>query len=356
MPDDSLLPLTPPECDLRDFAFMPLDVVRLRDSDISAVSSGDEFRCAVLLWCASWHQVPAASLPDDDIVLSQLSGYGRVVKEWKKLRAGALRGWIKCSDGRLYHPVVAEKANEAWARKLEQAWRTECGRIKKLNQRHYISLPFPTLEQYLSPDYVPPKAPSVPDLSPGTLTPCPSGQDTPVPDLSPGKCTPIDSGQGQGQGQGDLLKPKGEQAASTPQPVPRDEPPAAAIDPITARAIELSALLTRRGAALQASNPTVRGWAERGITDAQAMTALEIAEQRRSDQANPQAINAGFLNAILGDVIAPKARASPPARNTREARISNYAAEAARARGEHENEHGTGRTERDITGEAVRLA
>jgi len=101
------------------------------------------------------------------------------------------------------------------------------------------------------------------------------------------------------------------EAASTAQPVPRDEPPAAAIDPITARAIELSALLTRRGAALQASNPTVRGWAERGITDAQALTALEIAEQRRSDQANPQAINAGFLNVILGDVINPKPKPKP---------------------------------------------
>lgn len=52
----------------------------------------------------------------------------------------------------------------------------------------------------------------------------------------------------------------------------------------------------------------------------------------------------------------PSARASPPARSTREARISNYAAEAAQARGEHENEHSTGRTERDITGESVRVA
>ena len=26
----------------------------------------------MLLWCASWHQVPAASLPDDDIVLARL--------------------------------------------------------------------------------------------------------------------------------------------------------------------------------------------------------------------------------------------------------------------------------------------
>ena len=215
MPEDSLSPLTPPGCDLRDFAFMPLDVVRLRDSDISAVSSGDEFRSAVLLWCASWHQVPAASLPDDDTVLSQLAGYGRVVKEWKKVRSGALRGWVKCSDGRLYHPVVAEKANEAWMRKLEQAWRTECGRIKKLNQRHSIDLPFPTLEQFLSPGYVPPKAPIVPNLSPGTFAGCPEGQgsDVPnlspgtfagcpegqgsdVPNLSPGECTPIDSGQG----------------------------------------------------------------------------------------------------------------------------------------------------------------
>lgn len=28
-------PLTPPDCDLRDFAFMPLDVARLRDSDLA---------------------------------------------------------------------------------------------------------------------------------------------------------------------------------------------------------------------------------------------------------------------------------------------------------------------------------
>ena len=220
-----LKPLTPENCDLRDFAFMPLDVVRLRDSDISAVSSGDEFRCAVLLWCASWHQVPAASLPDDDTVLSQLAGYGRVVKEWKKVKNGALRGWVKCSDGRLYHPVVAEKANEAWMRKLEQAWRTECGRIKKLNQRHEISLPFPTLEQFLSPDYEPPKAPPVPDLSRGTLSPCPSGQDHHVPDLSPGKCTPIDSGQGQGQGQGHSVNPISEVTYSEPEPPPDDPLP-----------------------------------------------------------------------------------------------------------------------------------
>jgi hypothetical protein len=50
-------PLTPPDCDLRDFSWMPLDVIRLRDSDLAVISSGDAFRAAVLLWCASWHSL-----------------------------------------------------------------------------------------------------------------------------------------------------------------------------------------------------------------------------------------------------------------------------------------------------------
>ncbi len=135
MTNKVIAPMTPPNCDLRDFPFMPLDVVRLRDSDITAISNGDEFRCAVLLWCASWHQVPAASIPDDDIVLSQFAGFGRVVKEWKKVREGALRGWIKCSDGRLYHPVVAEKACEAWNSRIAYRERKEAERKRKAEER-----------------------------------------------------------------------------------------------------------------------------------------------------------------------------------------------------------------------------
>ncbi|QTH19772.1 DUF1376 domain-containing protein [Rhizorhabdus wittichii] len=103
-------PLTPPDCDLRGLPFMPLDVIRLVDSDLAALSTGEEFKAAVVLWCKSWVQVPAASLPDDDRILAHLSGAGA---RWKKIRTGALRGFVKCSDGRLYHPVVAEKAIEA---------------------------------------------------------------------------------------------------------------------------------------------------------------------------------------------------------------------------------------------------
>ncbi len=104
-------PLVPAEVDLHDYEFMPVLVRRLLDSDFWARSSGDEFKAALALWCKSWSQVPAASLPDDDKVLAHLSGAGA---KWRKLRPMALYGWNKCSDGRLYHPLIAEKACEAW--------------------------------------------------------------------------------------------------------------------------------------------------------------------------------------------------------------------------------------------------
>lgn len=118
-------PLTPPECDLQDFPFMPLHVARLRDSDLAATEHPEACWYAVLLWAASWHQLPAASLPDDDLVLTRLCGLGRDVKTFRKHRDGALRGLVKCSDGRLYHTVVAEQANASWAEKLSYRDRRE---------------------------------------------------------------------------------------------------------------------------------------------------------------------------------------------------------------------------------------
>lgn len=129
-------PLTPPECDLRDFSWMPLDVIRLRDSSLSARATGEEFRAAVLLWCASWHQSPAASLPSDDIELAALCGFGRALSEWERVRDGALRGWVQCADGRLYHPIVAEKAREAWENKLAQQARTAAARAARAAKRN----------------------------------------------------------------------------------------------------------------------------------------------------------------------------------------------------------------------------
>lgn len=131
-------PLTPADCDLRDFPYMPLDVVRLRDSDLSGHENPEVFRTAVLSWCIAWHQQPAGSLPDDDAKLARLFGYGRDIDGWRSIReAGGLYGWVKCSDGRLYHPIVAEKAGEAWAVAKKNKGRTAAAtkaRVEKAAQ------------------------------------------------------------------------------------------------------------------------------------------------------------------------------------------------------------------------------
>lgn len=132
MSEELPAPLVSSEVDLRDFAFMPLDVLRLRDSDLAALSTGEEFKAAVLLWCVSWHQVPASSIPNDERWLAKHSGAGR---DWKRVRTEAMRGWVACSDGRLYHPVVAEKALEAWNKKQEQRIKTLKARIALTEKR-----------------------------------------------------------------------------------------------------------------------------------------------------------------------------------------------------------------------------
>ncbi len=118
-------PPVPADCDLRSFPYLPLDVVRLRDSRLTATATGDEFRAAVLLWCAAWHQVPASSLPTDDRELAALAGYGRDVKGWRKVREMAVHGWSVHADGRMYHQVVAEKAAEAWHQRQMQKAKAE---------------------------------------------------------------------------------------------------------------------------------------------------------------------------------------------------------------------------------------
>jgi len=108
-------PLTPPDCDLRStgMAFMPLDVGRLMDSDLFAIATGEEFKAAMALYAKSWLQCPAGSLPNNERVLAHLAG-GYAPRRWARIRDVALHGWMLCTDGRLYHPMVAELANDAW--------------------------------------------------------------------------------------------------------------------------------------------------------------------------------------------------------------------------------------------------
>ena len=121
-------PLVASDVDLRGMPWMPLETQRLLDSDLFALATAEEFRAAIVLWCKAWQQVPAGSLPSDERVLAHLSGAGA---RWPKLRAMALRGFVKCSDGRYYHPVIAEKVLEAWKERVRNREKQRAFRAKK---------------------------------------------------------------------------------------------------------------------------------------------------------------------------------------------------------------------------------
>jgi hypothetical protein len=118
-------PFTPAECDLRGYEWMPLFGARLFASNFEAHASDLAFRIAIKLYWECWQQVPAASLPNDDVQLCRLAGLGRDLKTWRKLRAdGVLHGFVLCSDDRLYHGLLADEALKAWdSRRRQQAER-----------------------------------------------------------------------------------------------------------------------------------------------------------------------------------------------------------------------------------------
>ncbi len=112
-------PMTPADCDLRGLEYMPLLGQRLFGSDFNGMANDSEWRAGLTLWWAAWTQCPAGSLPDDDAALCRLADLGRDTKTWKKLRERALHGFVKCSDGRLYHPTLAEQALVAWDKRQQ---------------------------------------------------------------------------------------------------------------------------------------------------------------------------------------------------------------------------------------------
>jgi uncharacterized protein YdaU (DUF1376 family) len=127
-------PLVSSETDLRNFDYMPLKVAQLRDSDFEATATDAEFRAAVMLWCASWHQLPASSLPSDDRMLCRLAGLGRDLATWEKVKAVAMDGFILCSDGRSYHPVISELAVTAFEMKKANEKRTNAATKARLEK------------------------------------------------------------------------------------------------------------------------------------------------------------------------------------------------------------------------------
>lgn len=113
-------PLTPPDCDLSSMDWFPFFHRKLRRSTFWLNSSVEIRALSVELWCEAFSQTPAASLPDDDVALSDAAGFGRFdLGRWTALKPDAMKAWTLCSDRRWYHPFLAKVALEAFSLRLK---------------------------------------------------------------------------------------------------------------------------------------------------------------------------------------------------------------------------------------------
>lgn len=122
MSDDLPPPLVPTDIDLRGFPGFVLDVDRLLASELFALCTPEQGWAAFSLWCRAWKQTPPGSIPDDDKIIAKFSGAGR---QWPRVKDMALRGFVKCSDGRLYHRVLCAQVMKAWESRKASAMKRE---------------------------------------------------------------------------------------------------------------------------------------------------------------------------------------------------------------------------------------
>lgn len=123
-------PLAPSDLDVRGYDYMPLFGARLYTSEFYPVALRNPRGglAAQKLWWVAFQQVPAGSLPANEYALCSFADFGTDMRAWNRARETAMHGFVLCSDGRHYHPVVVEIALKAAAIRAK-------ARDKKAQQR-----------------------------------------------------------------------------------------------------------------------------------------------------------------------------------------------------------------------------
>ncbi|WP_341773575.1 DUF1376 domain-containing protein [Burkholderia vietnamiensis] len=293
-------PLTPADCNLRDFPFMPLEVKRLLTSETWILGTGDERAAAITLWLESWHQIPAASLPADDRMLGHLSQS----KNWKRVKEHALRGWVKCADGRLYHPVVAEKVLEAWVSKLTSSLSGTTGNAKRWGiEVDTVAVRAQIVEAANLLKAIAPQSEWLRKKQVREIVSDSRRDPDPIAPRSPTQSPPDSPPDRKREGEGDVNTASGGGTAQGGG----EEPPIAA-----AAFVEI---LRSSGVGFAADDTRLAGWPGRGVTADDLRAAIATGRKRRERERSEQPLNLGLLELILGDLLA--ARAAKPAPGTR---------------------------------------
>jgi hypothetical protein len=304
-------PLTPADCDLAGYRWMPLDVERVIDSDTFGLSTGDEFKTAFRLWAKSWKQVPAASLPSDDRLLAHLAGLEPAT--WKKRKTVALRGWILCNDGRLYHPVIAEKALEAMGKREAHNEREQNQQTRQQRYRERRKELFEILRRYgvvVSKDTKMDELERLAALhqaSPSVTQSVTS--ETPGDVTHDASATAIEKEKDQTRTVN--LNPLEEQSPLQTEV----EPPAGDASPPIARSVEIAVYLRQRGVTgANSFNPNISAWSDDVRVTNEILDAAIAKAQVSLGAGNAPGVN--YLAPIIADLLNPK-----PVKPKREASI-----------------------------------
>jgi len=128
---------------------MDFNVARFLKSHLLSQRPPEEVAIHLMCMFRSWHQVPAGSLPSDDLELAILLDFiprrrflppealkpgeaqDRILVEWRKFKDGALAEWTLHSDGRYYHPEVVEVAIARYERYLGRKQAAEATNRKR---------------------------------------------------------------------------------------------------------------------------------------------------------------------------------------------------------------------------------
>lgn len=128
---------------LSRFDWVPFHIHRFRTSRFVATVDRAAGFCAMVLWTEAACQDPAGTLPEDDLELANLAGFGRDVASWRELKDGALYGWSPCLvrygsklERRLWHRTILEvvlwQRDHELARKAKSADAVDRSRLSRL--------------------------------------------------------------------------------------------------------------------------------------------------------------------------------------------------------------------------------
>jgi hypothetical protein len=129
----------PADCSMTGLPYMPLYLDRLQRSKSWARARRNPALAFYMinLWAAAWRGTPAGSLEDDDDILCTAAMCDPL--QWNAVRADLMRGWLRCSDGRVYNPTICDVAAGVWETRVEMRASLARARQAKAAKRERVA-------------------------------------------------------------------------------------------------------------------------------------------------------------------------------------------------------------------------